>query len=359
MTDLKKRRTLTLLACAGSAAAVAGFPFAGLASTLRSASVHRWHGTALGAQATILLDGTDKEHADQVLADIVVEIDRLENIFSLYRPASTLSRLNTQGEVGDPEQEFIDLMARATGFAALTNGAFDPTIQPVWQALAGLSLHKTTDRGQIDAVVAHSLQAVGYRDLVVEEGRVSFARRGMAVTLNGIAQGYITDRIAALLRQRGFNHVLVDLGEQRAVGPQADGANWRVRIKAPISGQPAREAVDLGTDALATSGTYGFRFDLPGQRFHLIDPKNGTSPALWSSLSVQAPSATTADALSTAFSMMSEHEIRKVLPLTDVSLVIGFPHAATDAANATNVLTGAGVMPRRIVGAGRRDPSQI
>lgn len=324
MTDLKKRRTLTLFACAG-AGVLAGIPHAAKAGGASASLLHRWQGTALGAQATILLDGTDKPHADQVLSDIVVEIDRLENIFSLYRPTSTLARLNTYGKVDNPEQEFIDLMARACGFASLTRGAFDPTIQPVWQALADLSMQNTSDRADIDATVERALYHVGYHGVIVDEGRVSLARPGMAVTLNGIAQGYITDRIAALLRQRGFDHVLVDLGEQHAIGSQANGENWRVRIKSAKSGLPGRAVIELHNNALATSGAYGFYFDLAGGRSHLIDPRSGMSPAIWRSLSVQSASATTADALSTAFSMMTETEIRKILPVTDISLVLGMP----------------------------------
>jgi len=324
MTDLAKRRSLTVFA---SVLAGSCLPRLARAGAVRDDHPRRWRGTAMGAEATIFFEGVDEKTADRLIGQITQEIDRLEGIFSLYRPESILSRLNAKGVVIGPEQEFTELLALAQHFAEITGGAFDPTVQPLWQALADLSVNKVRDEALIDRTVLRALDDVGYKNLIVSEGRVSFNRPGMQVTLNGIAQGYMTDRIANMLSENGFCNVLVDLGEHRATGPRISGDPWNVRIKSPVTGLPGREAINLFADALATSGGYGFRFDLPGQRSHLLDPRTGASPVIWDSLSVRAASATEADALSTAFSVMAPAEIATVLPLTRVSLVLGLPVA--------------------------------
>lgn len=323
MTDLGKRRTLTVFACAIAGSCLPRVVQAAKASG--QDNLRRWRGTAMGAQATILLEGVDTKTADRLIGNITTEIDRLENIFSMYRPNSTLCRLNADGFVDGPEQEFIELMSKAQHYADITNGAFDPTVQPLWLALEGLSSRNVRDKTEIRQTIDTALGNVGYRHVSVAANRVSFARSGMRATLNGIAQGYLTDRIATLLRNNGLKHVLVDLGEQRAVGPRANGDKWHARIKSPLTGLPGREAIDLYADALATSGGYGFRFDLPGAPTHLLDPRTGASPKIWNSISVKAGSATEADALSTAFSMMTQSEIRKTLPLSGASFVLGLP----------------------------------
>jgi len=122
----------------------------------------------------------------------------------------------------------------------------------------------------------------------------------MAVTLNGIAQGYITDRVGAVLRRRGFRHVLVNMGEQLALGPKWDGKAWRVGIANPAEPAAALTELPLECGAMATSGGYGYWFDAAHRFSHILDAKNGQARARWSSVTVVADSATLADGLSTA-----------------------------------------------------------
>ena len=128
----------------------------------------------------------------------------------------------------------------------------------------------------------------------------------MAVTLNGIAQGYITDRVVGLLRARGMTRVLVDLGEPRALGDHPDGRPWRVGIRRPGAGRPAME-VDLADLALATSSGAGSPADFAYRRFnHLLDPATGHCADPSRMVTVTAPDATTADALTTALALMPD-----------------------------------------------------
>ena len=122
----------------------------------------------------------------------------------------------------------------------------------------------------------------------------------MGLTLNGIAPGYMTDRIVELLKNEGLDHALVDLGEIRAIGARADHEPWRVGIRDPFDGQRIALELPLADQALATSGGYGFRFDQTGCFHHIFDPKSGACPHAYASVSVFAPTATGADALATA-----------------------------------------------------------
>ena len=132
----------------------------------------------------------------------------------------------------------------------------------------------------------------------------------MALSFNGIAQGYITDRITEMLREAGLTRALVDMGEIRALNTQ-DDAVWQAGIRNPDNEETVLLKVPLHNRALATSGGYGTVMDEAGRFTHLFNPKNGSSSPRYRSVSVMAPAAATADALSTAFSVSSPAAIHR------------------------------------------------
>ena len=134
----------------------------------------------------------------------------------------------------------------------------------------------------------------------------------MQLTLNGIAQGFITDRISDILKQAGYQHVLVELGETRALGSHPEQRPWTIGIQNADNTAAFHDVAELDDCALATSGSYGSPFSKDGQYHHLIHPQTGRPATRWKSLSDIAPTATQADALSTGLSFASAEQIRKV-----------------------------------------------
>jgi thiamine biosynthesis lipoprotein len=63
----------------------------------------------------------------------------------------------------------------------------------------------------------------------------------------------------------------------------------------------------------ATSGGHGTLFDAAGRFNHIFDPSTGRTSWRYLSISVIAPTATVADALSTAFSLMPLDRIREIV----------------------------------------------
>jgi thiamine biosynthesis lipoprotein len=166
--------------------------------------------------------------------------------------------------------------------------------------------------GPPESLIRRAVESIDYRAIEIEPAAIRLSRPGMAVTLNGIAQGYITDRIVGLLKNEGFDHVLADLGEIRAIGRGPSGP-WRVAIKDPARPTRSLPGVDLQDQALATSGSYGFQFDGAGRFHHLFDPRSGTCPHRYASVSVVAADATSADALATACNLLSIEAIADLL----------------------------------------------
>lgn len=303
-----RRRFLTI------GAALAGTVLLPARLRAMETSIRTWRGVALGADARIQLAHSDSAEADRLIALCLHEVERLERLFSLHRPDSALSRLNRDGALSDPPGDVLRLLSDAVAYGQRTDGAFDVTVQPLWQLHAGHFGRPGADpNGPPQAAVAATRALVDFRALNVEPARIAFARRGMAATLNGIAQGYVTDRVAELLRGQGMDRVMVDLGEIRALGPHPDGRPWRVGLKDPADESRLSETLEIADRAVATSGGYGTRFDAAGRFTHLFDPATGHSAAHWSAVTVVAPDATTADALSTALSILSADKAEAVL----------------------------------------------
>jgi FAD:protein FMN transferase len=135
----------------------------------------------------------------------------------------------------------------------------------------------------------------------------------MAITLNGIAQGYITDRIVDLLRQEGIDRSLVDMGEIRAIGSRPDGSSWIVGLENPAAPGDVARRIALDNQAVSTSGGYGTLLDPAGRFNHIFDPATGASSWRYASVSVVAATATTADALSTAFSLLPVESVQPIV----------------------------------------------
>lgn len=287
-------------------AAVTGFgmPLA-RAFAAPSAPLRSWRGVALGADASLQLYHPNSDEADRLIAMCLAEVSRLESVFSLYRPDSALCRLNANGRIDDPPLELVELLATSSRVARLTSGAFDPTVQPLWDLFAHhFSTPAADPAGPSDKLVDSALERIGFRWLEVGTGNVRFRKPRMAVTLNGIAQGYVTDRVVDLLRANGMTHSLVDMGEIRALGRRPDGRPWSVGLEDPTLPGNVAATLSLDDRAVSTSGGYGLRFDPAGRFNHIFDPLTGRCSHDVLSVSVVANSATLADALSTAFCIM-------------------------------------------------------
>lgn len=301
-----RRRFLSVI---GASAACAGLPV-GPAVAGRAPEPVVWKGTALGAVASMTLVHEDRAHALRVLGQCIDEIERLERIFSLYRPDSALSRLNEAAELLDPPVELVELLSASLALARASDGAFDPTIQPLYRLYEAHFRSPGADpAGPGSDAIARVLRSVGHRRVDVDSRRIALGARGMGITLNGIAQGYVTDRIADRLRDDGFAGVAIDLGEARAAGRRADGRAWTAAVVDPE--RPSRVLFELAMGegsgqvaALATSAGAGTRFGPDPRVHHLFDPHTGRSANRYAQVSVAAPRATIADGLSTALSVV-------------------------------------------------------
>ena len=263
------------------------------ARELRETRRESW---ALGTAIKLVVLHDDESAANKALDAAFAEIDLIESVMSIYRPASQISRLNTAGFLKDPHPHFVAVLEHAQKMALDSDGAFDVTVQPLWQLFSDAKKQKALPS---DGEVATARAKVDYRKLRVSSDEIR-VDSGMQITLNGIAQGFAVDRTMAVLRENGIEHALIDTGEEGVIGRKAGGERWRAGIQHPRVTDALSAVIQLDGRCLSTSGDYQTYFSDDFANNHIFDPRTGFSPREFSSVSVLATTGTEADALSTA-----------------------------------------------------------
>lgn len=264
-------------------------------SRIARAEVTTWQADMLGGTVRVDLRGP-RGLAHTVAGMIGATLGEVEAAASLFKTGSAINRLNATGRLDDVPPILSDLLRLAGHVHRATGGRFDPTVQPLWRALA---------EGRD---TRHARGTIGWER--VRPGPPTRLDKGQALTFNGIAQGYAADRVRRLLREAGYGQALVEMGEFAALG-----GPFSVAVEDPAIGQVAVR--HLAGSAIATSSPSAMRL---GGDFHILGPQ-GELPC-WSTISVEAQSATMADGFSTAFCLMSPAEIRATLSRTaDVTRV--------------------------------------
>ncbi len=252
---------------------------------------------ALGTKVYITALHENESLAEQAIADAFSEINLVEDVMSLYRPHSQICRLNRDGFLDDPHPELVEVLTRASFVSSCSDGAFDITVQPLWALYAAAN---NVGRRPAAAEIEAAVQKVDWRRVEISSRRITLHGSGTAITLNGMAQGFATDRATAALRNRGIEHALVDAGEIGALGCKAANEPWKIGIQHPRRDDAWIALVELDGRCLATSGDYATSFTPDHADHHIFDPHSGRSPDVFCSVSVAARTGLEADSLSTA-----------------------------------------------------------
>ncbi|MFC5513378.1 FAD:protein FMN transferase [Massilia jejuensis] len=263
------------------------------------------HGAALAFGTTV---GVSVRHADAGLArlairDALASVQSVDRLMSIYDPASEVARLNRDGVLARPDPHLLAVLRHARALSQLTAGAFDITVQPLWQAGAHAAsagrLASSRERAQARALV-------GWNLVDASPERVVLRKPGMRITLNGLAQGYAADLALRAVRAHGVVHALLDTGEFAATG-DAGARPWQLGVPDPRVPGRLAAAVRLDGRCIATSGDYEAVFSPDRLHHHIVDPATGDSPLELASVTVVAPSGIEADGLSTAFMVLGSH----------------------------------------------------
>ena len=257
-------------------------------------------GTAFGTTVSIAVTAATSAQANAAIDAGYLEIRAIHKAASLFDPDSETSRLNRTSLLLGPSSHLESLVKLTNDLHALTGGAFDPTVQPLWSAWAN-SGGMPDQHTQME-----SLRRVGWHNLHQSPRQLSL-RNGAAVTFNGLAQGYAADKVMAAVKTHGAVHAAIDTGEQGRFA--ADG---RMAIRHPRRDE-ALGWLTVQDGYVAVSGDYASSFTSDYRHHHIFDPELGHSPQELASCIVVASSGALADGLATAFMVMGKEKSLRCL----------------------------------------------
>jgi len=264
---------------------------------------------AMATRFEIALHGGNPVSLRAAGEEALDEIERLENLLSLYRTSSEIAHVNARA-FHEPVRVSVPvfrLLVHAFQISDATAGAFDITVGPLLQCwgFIGASGRVPTDEELEDARAR-----VGWRhvELDAAEFTVRFDKPGMMLDLGAIGKGFAIDSAATLLREAGVTSGILHGGTSSifAIGCPPDAAGWKIAIRQPSEMVPEAGTTDLPTvtlrdEALSVSAVWGRSFQAGSTRFgHIIDPRTGHPAGDTVLTAVVLPSTTESDALSTA-----------------------------------------------------------
>ncbi|MGC4079642.1 MAG: FAD:protein FMN transferase [Rubrivivax sp.] len=262
---------------------------------------HEGHARAFGTSISLTVLYPDAQVARSAIDAALAEVKAVDTLMSLHQESSQLARLNRDGVFDSPDARFVAVLQAGQELARMTGGAFDLTVQPLWNAFE--SAHEAG--GLPDAATIAAARAkVDWQRLQVSAERVALAEPGMGITVNGLAQGYAADRARAVLLQHGIAHALLDTGEFATIGAKDEGRPWMLGVRDPRDAEAVAARLAMDGRALSTSGDYETFFTPDFVHHHIFDPSVGDSPTQLASVTVLAPTGLQADGLSTAFMVL-------------------------------------------------------
>lgn len=308
-----QRRGVIAAAMGSVAGLVIGLPGVALAG----ARLHRGAALAFGTTVAVAVRHADAGAAGRAIRDALAEVGQVHRLMSIHDPASEVFRLNRDGMLRRPDPHLVEVLEHARALSRLSRGAFDITVQPLWQAS-----RKAADRGELPTREERerARAMAGWEDVEANRERIVLRRPGMRITLNGLAQGYAADLALRAVRRHGIHDALLDTGEFAASGDPG-GRPWMLGVPDPRSADRLAATFALDGRCAATSGDYEAAFTADRLHHHIFDPATGESPRELAGVTVLAPTALEADGLSTAFMVMGArraHALAARLPGVDL-----------------------------------------
>jgi len=281
---------------------------------------------AMGTYVTVWF-WTDKEaDAAKAAESVFKEMKRLDAEMTTWTDTAEVAQINLNAgkKPVAVSQETLDVIERALDISKKSGGVFDITVG----AFHGLWKFDEDMDGSLPdpKEVKKRLALIGYKDVVVDKKKktVFLKRKGMSITLGGIANGFAVDKCVALLKAAGFNDFMVQAGGDMYISGKKGNDPWVVGIRDP-RGTDLFAGMPIENHSFSTSGDYERGFVKEGVRYHhILDPRDGQPAHASRSVTIKAKDAYTADAWSKVMFILGWKaglDIIKKYKLTDFEVV--------------------------------------
>jgi thiamine biosynthesis lipoprotein len=281
----------------------------------------------MGSIFQITLVDSDSISAHENTNKAIVEIERIENLISEWRPQTQISKVNQNAGIKpvQVDKEVFELTKKAIWFSEISNGAFDISIvamDKIWK------FDGTMEKLPSKKAIRNSIVNVNYKNIVLDSinSTIFLSKKEMKIGFGSIGKGYAADKARKLLQESGIIAGIINAaGDIATWGTQIDGNPWRIGVNNPLETGKTIEILEFsGNSAVTTSGNYEKYVEINKKRYsHIINPKTGYPSTELMSVTVIGPNAEMCNGFSTSIMVLGLRKgIKLINKLPDYQYII-------------------------------------
>ena len=262
----------------------------------------------MGSVFQITLVDSDSISAHQNINKAILEIERIENLISEWRPQTQISQVNQNAGIKPVkvDKEVFELTKKAIWFSEISNGAFDISIvamDKIWK------FDGTMEKLPSKKAIRNSIVNVNYKNIVLDSinSTIFLSKKGMKIGFGSIGKGYAADKARKLLQESGIIAGIINAaGDIATWGTQIGGNPWRIGVNNPLETGETIEILEFsGNNAVTTSGNYEKYAEINDKRYsHIINPKTGYPSTELISVTIIGPNAEMCNGFSTSIMVL-------------------------------------------------------
>lgn len=276
----------------------------------------------MGSIVTVEAYSDDKVLCNLAIDEAFTDMKTIDKLMSVFDASSQVSLINkfAYREAVKVDERLIELIKYAQDISQRTDGSFDITVEPLMQ-LYGFRSDDEINQMPSDKELNEVLSSVGMKNIVIneKESSVFLNNTKTKIDFGGIAVGYAIDRAATILKSYGIESALINhSGDIYAIGSPPDAPSWEIGIIDPSNPNELATTINLKDEAIATSNNNNNFVMMDEKKIgHILNPKKGELEENFLNISVTAPRAVEADALTTGLFVFDIEKANSFLKLNE------------------------------------------
>ena len=265
-----------------------------------------WTGTVLNNNVSLEIHSNEGKNNGLIYSQINSFINQADDIFNLQNLDSEIVRLNKNKILKNPSPYLIEVIKKSQILSEQTNGNFDITVQPLWNYYYSHFILNGNSNFPDDKILKNIINSINWKNVVIDNNTI-ILKNNASITLNGIAQGWITDKVVEIINKNNIKNTLVDFGETFASGSYEAKRPWNIQIQ---SSEGINTVIKLTNKAVATSSASGTMFEPTKKYNHIFNPKTGLSTSNFDTVSIISNKAWLSDCIATSALLLSKKELK-------------------------------------------------
>ncbi len=281
----------------------------------------------MGSLFAITFYDDDATHAEITAQQCFKLVDKYVMVYSDYIDSSELNLLCAESGKGTPvavSEPLMEIIIQSKAAFEKSQGSFDITLGPLtrlWRKARKDNIFPS------QKIIKEKLGLTGFNKVIIDslQHTIALTQKGMQLDLGGIAQGYIAQKVIALLKENNISNALVNVsGDIAVIGAPPGLPGFTIGINVPQSEAALlNQKLLLTNKAVTTSGDVYQFMQHNGKRYsHIINPKTGYGITVSRNVTVIANDATTADWLTKACSLLPIKKAKKLALQLHVEFLI-------------------------------------